>query len=217
MKKITLALFMGGFLLSSQTNFAQTKKTTQVAKPKKAVEAPKKTVATEPNQDDMMKAWQTYMTPTDVHKMIAQSDGVWTGEVSHWMTPDAAATTSECHCTNRMVMGGRYQVSDYTGDFMGSPFEGMGTLAFDNAKKVFISTWIDNMGTGVMVLQGPWDEKTRSISLKGTMVDPMTGKDTKAEEKFTIVDDNTQVMEMFAPRPDGKGMFKTMSIKFKRG
>lgn len=214
MKKVTLALFMGGFLLSSQVGLAQTKKAT-AAKPKKNIETPKK-VEAEPNQEEMMKAWQTYMTPTEVHRMIAQSDGEWAGEVSQWMTPDAPPTISKCVSSNRMVMGGRYQISDFKGELMGSPFEGMSTLAFDNAKKVFISTWIDNMGTGVMVMQGPWDDKTKSMTLKGTMVDPVTGKDTKAEEKFTIIDDNTQMMEMFAPRPDGKGMFKTMVIKFSR-
>lgn len=205
---------MCAFLLGSQTVLAQTKKSAP-AKPKKSMESPKKMDA-EPSQEEMMKAWQTYMTPTEVHKMIAQSDGEWVGEVSQWMTPDAKPTISKCISTNRMVMGGRYQVSDFKGEFMGMPFEGMSTLAFDNAKKVFISTWIDNMGTGLMVMQGTWDDKTKSINLKGTMVDPMTGKDTKAEEKFTLIDDNTQMMEMFAPRPDGKGMFKTMVIKFSR-
>jgi Protein of unknown function (DUF1579) len=213
MKKITITLSALCFLISTQVCFSQTKKTAP-AKPKKVVVA---APAKEMNQDEMMKAWTNYMTPTEVHKMIAQSDGEWTGEVMHWMTPDAPATSSKCKCTNRMTMGGRYQISEYSGEFMGMPFEGMNILGFDNAKKVFMTTWIDNMGTGVMNMQGPWNEKTRSMSLKGTMVDPMTGKDTEAKETFTIVDDNTQVMQMFAPRPDGKGMFKTMEIKFKRG
>ena len=97
------------------------------------------------------------------------------------------------------------------------PFEGMSLLAFDNAKKVFVSNWIDNMGTGMMMMEGKWDDKTKSISFSGKTVDPMTGKETEAKETFTIVDDNTQVMVMYAPNPDGKGMFKTMEIKFKRG
>ena len=30
--------------------------------------------------DAEMKAWQTYMTPGEVHKMIARSDGEWNEE-----------------------------------------------------------------------------------------------------------------------------------------
>jgi hypothetical protein len=30
------------------------------------------------DQDAMMKAWTAYMTPGDVHKMLAKTDGEWT-------------------------------------------------------------------------------------------------------------------------------------------
>lgn len=30
----------------------------------------------------------------------------------------------------------------------------MSLLAYDNARKLFISTWIENVGTGMMVLEG---------------------------------------------------------------
>ena len=212
MKKITFALAMGSFLLSTQTSFAQTKKTT-ATKTVKSVEVATK----QPSQEEMMKAWETYMTPTGVHKMIAMSDGEWVGEVSHWMAPGDKPMVSKSRATNKMVMNGRYQVSEFKGEFMGMPFEGMSTLAYDNAQKTFINSWIDNMGTGMMVLKGKWDEKTKSINFSGTCVDPMTGKDCKVREIFTMVDENTQTMVMYGPTPDGKGEFKTMEITFKRG
>ena len=31
----------------------------------------------QPNQDSAMKAWMSYMTPGDVHKMLAKDDGEW--------------------------------------------------------------------------------------------------------------------------------------------
>ena len=144
-----------------------------------------------------MKAWQTYMTPGDVHKMLAQSDGDWNEEVTFWMQPGAPPTTSKSKVHNEMILGGRYQLAKHTGDMMGMPFEGMNLLGYDNAKKIFISTWIDNMGTGVMTLQGPWDEKTNTVNLKGVEVDPMTGKDMNVRETFQIIDKDTQKLEMF--------------------
>jgi len=161
------------------------------------------------------KAWAAYMTPGDVHKMIAKSDGQWKGEVTFWMAPGGQAMTSTATATNTMIMGGRYQQSINKGDMMGMPFEGMGLLGYDNAEKVFNYTWIDNMGTGTMTMKGTWDDATKSVNFTGTSVDPISGKEVQVREIFTITDDNHQLLQMFAPGPDGKE-FKSMEIKFTR-
>jgi hypothetical protein len=166
-------------------------------------------------QDDaMMKAWQAYMTPGDVHKMIAKSDGAWNSEVTTWMKPGAPPEKSKSVCENKMILGGRYQQSTHKGTMMGMPFEGMSLLGYDNAKKTFTSTWIDNMGTGIMVMDGTWDDATKTINFKGKCVDPTTGKDMDVREVFKLVDDNNQFLEMYCTT-EGKEM-KTMEIKFSR-
>lgn len=165
----------------------------------------------------MMKNWMAYMTPGDVHKMIASWDGTWNGDVTMWQMPGAPPQMSKSTATNKTIMGGRYQVSNHKGNMMGMPFEGMSTLAYDNAKKTFISTWIDNMGTGLMVLEGTWDDASKTINLTGKGVDPSagTGKEMMVRETFKMVDDKNQLMEMYGPGPDGKE-FKMMEIKFSR-
>ncbi|MCX2450648.1 DUF1579 domain-containing protein [Pedobacter sp. PLR] len=166
-------------------------------------------------QDDaMMKAWQAYMTPGDVHKMIAKDDGKWDGEVTMWMAPDAPPTKSKSSCTNTMIMGGRYQKSMHEGNMMGMPFEGMSLLGYDNSKKVFVSSWIDNMGTGIMNMEGTWDDASKTINFTGKCVDPMTGKDMDVREVFKFVDSDHQMMEMYC-KTDGKEM-KTMEIQLTR-
>lgn len=161
-----------------------------------------------------MKAWKDYMTPGDVHKMLASSDGAWTEDITMWMAPGQPATKSTATAENKMIMGGRYQQSKHTGTFNGMPFEGLNLLGYDNAKKTFMSTWIDNMGTGIMNLEGKWDPATKSINFTGVTVDPSTGKDMNVKETYSIVDNNTQKMEMYMVT-DGKE-FKTMEIMFKR-
>jgi hypothetical protein len=168
-----------------------------------------------PDSATMMKNWQEYMTPGAVHKMMASWSGTWTEEVSVWMAPGAPVSKNTSTAINKMALGGRYQISNHSGSFDGMPFEGMGTLAYDNAKKAFESTWIDNMGTGIMHLQGPWDEASKTITLSGKMIDPGTWKPTTVKETFQVIDDNTQLMTMYATTPDGKE-FKTMEIKFTR-
>ena len=98
---------------------------------------------------------------------------------------------------------------------MGSPFEGVSTLAYDNAKKVYMSTWIDNMGTGMMFLEGPYDPTTKTITLTGKMMDCTINKELDVRETYKIVDENYHVMEMFHTGMDGKEM-KTMEIKYTR-
>jgi len=163
----------------------------------------------------MMKKWEEYMTPGEVHAMLAKSNGEWNQEVTMWMDPSAPPTKSKSTCTNTMILGGRYQQSVHKGNFNGMPFEGISTLAYDNAKKMFISTWIDNMGTGIMYLEGKYDPVTKTVTSTGKTVDPMTGKDMAVREVFTMIDDNTQTMTMYMTGEDGKE-FKTMEIRFTR-
>lgn len=165
----------------------------------------------------MMKNWAAYMTPSDVHKMLASWNGKWQGDVSSWPMPGAAVQKSTITTINKMMLGNRYQQSTHTGKMMGMNFEGISTLAYDNGKKSFISTWIDNMGTGLMIMQGDWDDATKTLNFSGSMVDPVAGngKEIPFRETLTVLDDKTQLMQMFAHGPDGKE-FKTMEIKLSR-
>jgi len=170
---------------------------------------------TMPDSATMMKEWMEYATPGEAHKMLAKSNGTWNAAITFWEKPGGPAQTATGTSVNKMVMGGRYQVSNVTSKMMGMPFEGMGTVAYDNAKKKMISTWIDNMGTGVMTVEGPWDESTHSATLTGKEYDLAARKDVDYKEVFTVVDDNTQTLEMYKPAPDGKE-FKCMEIKYTR-
>ena len=154
------------------------------------------------------------MTPSDVHKMIAKYDGEWTGDIQMWMDPAGPAQKMSASCTNKMIFDGRYQESVNTGTFNGMPFEGHSLLAYDNLRKVFISTWIDNFGTGVIYMEGTWNAATKSIELKGKAIDPMAGKEVPLRQVLRLVDDNNQVMEQYTMK-DGKE-YKNMEIKYTR-
>lgn len=168
-----------------------------------------------PDSATMAKNWQAYMTPGDVHKMMASWDGTWNSDITMWMQPGAPEEKTTSVAVNKMVLNGLYQQSTHTGMMMGMPFNGMSTTAYDIHKKEFINTWIDNMGSGIMVLKGPWDEATKTMNLKGKATDPGTTGDMDIRETLKIIDENTQEMEMFSMMPDGKE-FKTMNIRFTR-
>ena len=161
----------------------------------------------------MNKAWAEYMAPGESHQMLAKADGKWDAEISFYYNPDSPSV-NKAVCENKMILGGRYQQSAYKGAVDGMPFEGVGTLAYDNAKKIYISTWIDNMGTGIMYMEGNYDDATKTMNLKGSATDVASGKDIAMREVFKIVDDKTHTMEMFETK-EGKEM-KTMSILLKK-
>jgi hypothetical protein len=217
MKQITLTLCAVAFIIASCNNEKKTddtKKETTSSETKKNEPA---TIESKPEIDSatMMKNWQEYMTPGDVHKMMASWNGTWNGDVTMWMYPGAPEQKSISTAVNKMIMNGLYQQSTHTGDMMGMPFNGMSTVGYDIHKKEFMSTWIDNMGSGIMMLKGPWDEATKSITLKGKMTDPGTKEDIDVRETFSIIDGNTQEMKMFMTMPGGKE-FNTMNIRYTR-
>ena len=162
-----------------------------------------------------MKAWTDYMTPGDMHKMMASWDGDWEGDVKMWMAPGQEPTVSKASSVNKMILGGRYQESRTSGNFGGMPLEGISTMAYVNSKKKFINTWIDNFGTGMMFMEGVWNPSTKTIEFTGKALDPLVSKDVKMRQTIKIIDDNTQLMEMYTT-PDGGKEFKTMEITMKR-
>ncbi|MGS2761780.1 DUF1579 domain-containing protein [Sinomicrobium sp. M5D2P9] len=169
----------------------------------------------EDQQAAMMEAWNAYRTPGEMHKMLAMDTGEWNAEITHWADPSASPQKAKGTETCKMVMGGRYLKISFKGEFMGEPFNGLGFMGYDNAKKEFFSTWLDDMGTGIMIARGTVSEEdNNTMEMRGSMVDPMTGNDLKIREVVSRIDENTRTMEMFMEY-NGTEM-KTMEIKYSR-
>ncbi len=214
MKQVLLLLAAAGTLLACDSTADKTGAAKDEAIVKSA-EAPAPAPEAMPDSATMMKNWQEYMTPGNEHQLMASWDGKWTSDITMWMAPGAPPTKNSGMVVNKTILGGRYQRSEHKSTFDGMPFEGISMLAFDKAKKKFISTWIDNMGTGMMMGEGPWDASSKTITIAGKMVDPSVGKEVDYRQTMRLVDDNTQVMEMFSKGADGKE-FKNMEITYKR-
>jgi hypothetical protein len=162
----------------------------------------------------MMEAMMKAGMPGPAHKMLDGMAGSWDTKVSSWMVPGSEPMVSNGTSENKWIMGGRYMEQRFKGDFMGMPFEGLGYTGYDNVKKQYFGTWVDNMSTGMMTSVGTGGSGN-TMTFKGTYADPMTGKDVTCEEKVTVIDNDHTVFEMWAPGPDGK-MFKSMEIAYAR-
>ena len=165
--------------------------------------------------EEEMKAWQKAMTPSEPHAMMAKYAGDWNYKMKTWMDPTQSAQESEGTTKSKMVLGGRYLQSKHSGMSFGMPFEGMGLSAYDNMSGEYITTWVDNMGTGVMVFKGKADEDGK-VKYWTEFDNPMT----KQKEKHIIVNNYTDAdnytMEYYVKKGADGEKAKVMEIAYSR-
>jgi hypothetical protein len=167
-------------------------------------------------QQAMMEKMTKAATPGPQHEMLKKLAGEWNAKVKFQMDPSQPWQESQSTSTVTVLMDGRYCQELVSGQMMGAPFSGMGVTGYDNVLGKYVSTWIDNMGTGIMTSQGTADASGKVITFIATMSDPVTGKPTKERMVTTIVDDDHHTMEMFGVPPGGKKEMKTMTIEYTR-
>lgn len=214
MKHTILAICTAAFLVSCNSETKDSKSESTDTTAVTSVDTKKDDAWVAVDSATEMKAWMEYATPGEAHAMLAKGNGDWKADVTMWAAKDAPPAKSEGSSTNKMIMGGRYQQSTFKGEFMGMPFNGMSITGFDNHTKRYVSTWIDEMGTGIMKMEGPWDPTTNSMTLTGKCISPANGKEFEVKEIFRVVDDKTQVMEMYGPDSKTGDQYKTMEIRF---
>lgn len=160
----------------------------------------------------MQQAMMAYAQPGTMHQLLANNVGEWTASTTMWMAPNTQPIKNTASTTNVMIMNGLYEQSTHTANFMGMPFSGISTTGYDNARKVFVNTWIDNMGSGVMYSEGKYNETKKCIEFKGKMTCPVACKAVDFSQTLTFMDADHQKLEMWAPDPKTGQTFKTMEI-----
>jgi len=162
-------------------------------------------------EEMMMKA----AMPGPFHERLKKLEGDWNLTVKTSMDPSQPMEETKSTSVVRSLMDGRYCQEEVSGEMMGKPFTGLSLTGYDNILKKYVSTWCDNMGTGIMTSEGTPDASGNVINWTGQSSDPMTGKMTKFRMVSRFVDDNKHTFEMFSKGPDGKEM-KMMEITYER-
>lgn len=173
----------------------------------------------DPKQEEMMKKFHEYATPGEAHKVLKDIAGKWTYTTKFWESESATPHESKGSAKMTMILGGRFLQQEVKGKGMDKmDYEGMGLIGYDNVKKKYITTWIDNMGTGIMEGEGQFNASTKMLTEEGEFTCPMT-KDQEADYRgeWVLTDKNNMTYSMY-----GKGMkdegkeFKMMEITYKR-
>lgn len=147
-------------------------------------------------------AYLAAAAPGPQHAAMAAMAGSYRADVKSWMDPTADPVVSSGKTEFKMILGGRYLVQHYSGSMMGQEFEGIGLTAYDNLKKQYVSTWVDNMGTGIMVTKGNYDESGKVLTTMGELIDPATGAPVTVKSVSTTVSEDEHRFEMFIIQGD---------------
>lgn len=167
-----------------------------------------------PSDADMNARWMAYATPGAEHQVLQQKVGRWSLAVTMFV-PGAEPMKSTGSSEVKLAMDGRFLMDKTEGEAMGQPFQGVGTTGYDNLKKKYVATWIDNMGTGVSYAEGTYDAKAKTFTYKCKMPDVMAGKWIEGRETDTMTDANHWTMRAYQPGPDGKE-YMSMQIDYTR-
>ena len=178
----------------------------------------------QPNEAEMMKQMMELAKLNENHKLLTECDGTWSYTVKMWMNGDSSAKPQESKGTavRKSIMEGRYVEMDVTGKMempgadgkaKSMTFKGHGMEGYDNVKKKFVGTWMDNMGTGIMMSEGDYDPATKSFTYTSEM-EPMPGMKTKVREVLKVTDKDHMTFEWYEDR--GGQEAKTMEINYTR-
>ena len=158
-------------------------------------------------------ASQELPKPTVYHQQLARDAGVWEAKVSMWPTPDAPAVESTATETNTML-GGFWLLSEFQGDFQGSPLTGRAQLGYDTETGEYVSTWIDSISPILFVARGEYDVATHTLTLKGEGTDWMTGERKQVRMVTTYRDERHKLFEIHEAPVGSDQWWKSMQIEY---
>ncbi len=172
-----------------------------------------------PGEMSQEQAWMKLAQPGPEHAELAKAAGTWDQAITMWMYPDAEPQTSAGVAKIKSIMGGRFLIEEVRGEmeFAGEKmvFEGLGIFGYDNFKKKYVYTWVDNMGTMIMLAEGTADATGNVITYLGEIPDPKTGDMITVKTISRKESDDREVVEMHNKLPDG-AWFKSMEIVMTR-
>ncbi len=167
-----------------------------------------------PDPTKMMEVYKKLATPGAPHQLFTKLVGSWGTITKEWMAPGKPSVETKGTAEFKTMLGGRYLQQEFLGEMMGQPYFGFGIDGYDNLQKKYFATWMDNMSTGLFVMEGVASADGKAITLSGKHPEPDGGVMTH-RAVWKIIDVNNQRFEMYGAHQGGEE-FKMMEIIYKR-
>jgi hypothetical protein len=152
--------------------------------------------------------------PGPEHKLLAKLAGDWDAKVRTWSDPEKPPSETPGTLKRKMILAGRYLQEDFVGKAGPDDLTGLSLIAFDRARKKFVSTWFDSLSTGVIYTEGTYDDDKKTITYLSAALDS-AGKKIQNRDVLRLISDDEQIVEMHRT-PEGGKEIKLLEIIYTR-
>jgi len=163
-----------------------------------------------------MEAFEQAISPGAPHRYLERMEGRWTFTTTLWPAPSAPAVEYGGEAEKSMILGGRYLQEDMRGEIEDQSFTGRGVTGFDNLAGEFVNTWMDTLGTTIVVTRGGWLEEGESHELRGELRYPGVEEPVPMRTVTRVVDDDHHVFEYYVTPPGAAEEVRQLRTEFVR-
>jgi hypothetical protein len=141
--------------------------------------------------------------PGPEHAMLQRDVGVWDCTMTAHI-PGMPPQESKAVETQR-AHGPFFVHGEFKGSMMGQSFTGFGVMGYDPARKVFTSVCHDDVMPYLYKSEGTYDEKTKTLTLRGEGCNPMDpAKTVKSRMVIEYKSADSKKYTMYEDHGDGK-------------
>ncbi len=170
-------------------------------------------------QEDLMAEYQELAQPSDEHKLLESLVGKWEQTTKFWQKPGGEPIAGPGTTVNKMILGGRFLVSEWENSEGEMQGEGLYILGFDRRSNRYTFVGFDTWGTYYLTAEGTWDEAAKTLTFRVEDKDPVRGFTQKYDYIIHLVDDDNYVIEVVFKNKElteGLPEFKMVESTFTR-
>jgi hypothetical protein len=167
---------------------------------------------------EKMAQWMKYAEPGEHHEHLAPFVGSWKLTGKHRMSSDAPWMEFNSTAKAETIMGGRFISMTIKGEVteqMPMPFEAMQMFGYDNYAQQYVSTWVDNYGTMMMVLKGYCEDDGKTMVLNSSYNDVTTGTIKSVTYNWRVMS-NDRILFYETMEDDDGNMYEAIKIEYNR-
>lgn len=166
--------------------------------------------------DHPQARWMAFSRPGAAHRELERLLGDWETTTAIWLEPGGEPyAVSRGTASHTWLEQGRWLALESSGTLMEIPHHGFGMLGYDNFKKKYVASFVDNVTTSMITMEGSWDEAGAVLRLFGTVDEPLTEEHDRAVEyAFEATGPDSLTLRVF-DLPRGAAS-KVMETSFRR-
>jgi hypothetical protein len=167
------------------------------------------------SQDEMLKMMTELATPGEDHLVLNSLVGKWKTVSKIYSSDSKNPLIEKGNAVHKWVLDKRFIHEEFSGKWMGKTFKGLGMLGYDKVKKVYTSSWVDTMGTGIMTSEGTYSIQDKTLTMNTVYSCPVSGASKKGKNVTKIISNKEHIFEMYDIDSSGKDV-KMMEITYTR-